>query len=108
LKKVWQLPCRKQHQGPPSHPRCDGAFETRLIILACSQAPPERCHWTVRLLADKAVERCLADKLSHMTVQRLLKKNDLRPHLKKYWRMASTANATFVVCTVTQRLFPAP
>ena len=65
---------RKQHQGPPRQMTFDGAFEARLIALACSQAPPGRCRWTVRLLADKAVELGFADKVSHMTVQRILKK----------------------------------
>ena len=65
---------RKQRQGPPRQMTFDGAFEARLIALACSQAPPGRCRWTVRLLADKAVELGFADKVSHMTVQRILKK----------------------------------
>ena len=65
---------RKQRQGPPPQMTFDGAFEARLIALACSQAPPGRCRWTLRLLADKAVELGFADKVSHMTVQRILKK----------------------------------
>ena len=45
----------------------DGAFEARLIALACSQAPPGRCRWTLRLLADKAVELGFADKVTHVS-----------------------------------------
>ena len=33
----------------------DGAFDVRLTTLACSQPPPGRARWTVRLLADKLV-----------------------------------------------------
>lgn len=66
---------RKQPQGPPPNLKFDGAFEARLIALACSQAPRSgRCRPTVRLLADKAVELGYADTVSHMTVQRILKK----------------------------------
>ena len=65
---------RKQRQCPPRQVTFDGAFETRLIALACPQAPPGRWRWTVRLLADKAVELGFADTVSHMTVQRILKK----------------------------------
>ena len=34
----------------------DGRAEARLIALACSQAPEGRKRWSIRLLADKAVE----------------------------------------------------
>jgi len=66
---------------PPEKPRrpvtFDGAFEARLIALACSETPAGRRRWTVRLLAEKAVELQLAPRVSHMTVQRLLKKTNL-------------------------------
>ena len=70
---------RKQPQGLPSRLKFDGAFEARLIALACSQAPLGRCRWTVRLLADKVVELGYTDKVSHMTVQRILKKTACAP-----------------------------
>ena len=65
---------RKPRARPPREVIFDGAFEARLIALACSEAPPGYRRWTVRLLADKAVELDLAPSVSHMTVQRVLKK----------------------------------
>lgn len=65
---------RKARDKPPREVIFDGAFEARLISLACSQAPAGHGRWTVRLLADKAVELKLAASVSHMTVQRVLKK----------------------------------
>lgn len=65
---------RKPREKPPREVIFDGAFEARLIALACSEAPEGRQRWTVRLLAEKAVELSFADKVSHMTVQRALKK----------------------------------
>lgn len=65
---------RKPRARPPRPLIFDGAFEARLIALACSEAPEGRSRWTVRLLADKAVELNLAPSVSHMTVQRVLKK----------------------------------
>jgi transposase len=53
----------------------DGAFEARLIALACSEAPKGRSRWTVRLLAEKVVELEIADSVSPKTVQRVLKKH---------------------------------
>jgi len=68
---------RKPLEKPPREVTFDGAFEARLIALACSEAPEGRQRWTVRLLADKAVELDLAPSVSHMTVQRVLKKTNL-------------------------------
>ncbi len=68
---------RKQRETPPRAIVFDGAFEARLIALACSEAPEGHARWTVRLLADKAVELNFAPSLSHMTVQRVLKKANL-------------------------------
>jgi transposase len=68
---------RKSREKPPREVQFDGAFEARLIALACSTAPEGRARWTVRLLADKAVELEFAPSVSHMTVQRILKKTNL-------------------------------
>jgi hypothetical protein len=68
---------RKPREKPPREVVFDGAFEARLITLACSDAPEGRRRWTVRLLADKAVELKFAESVSHMTVQRVLKKTNL-------------------------------
>ncbi len=68
---------RKTRVRPPREIMFDGAFEARLIALACSEAPAGYRRWTVRLLADKVVELNFAPSVSHMTVQRVLKKTNL-------------------------------
>ncbi len=68
---------RKPREKPPREVTFDGAFEARLIALACSNVPKGRRRWTVRLLADKVVELNIAPSVSHMTVQRVLKKTNL-------------------------------
>ena len=68
---------RKTRGKPPRDVIFDGAFEARLIALACSDTPKGHQRWTVRLLADKAVELNFAPSVSHMTVQRVLKKMNL-------------------------------
>ena len=68
---------RRPSGKPPRGVIFDGAFEARLIALACSKTPEGRRRWTVRLLAEKAVELNLAPSVSHMTVQRMLKKTNL-------------------------------
>jgi transposase len=67
---------RKQPEKPPREVIFGGEFEARLIALACSEPPEGRDRWTVRLLAEKAVELELAPTVSHMTVQRTLKKTN--------------------------------
>jgi transposase len=68
---------RKPREKPPREVIFDGSFEARLIALACSDVPEGYRRWTVRLLADKAVELDFAPSVSHMTVQRILKKTNL-------------------------------
>jgi hypothetical protein len=52
----------------------DGRAEARLIALACSEAPEGRERWSMRLLADKAVEMGIVGSVSHETVRKTLKK----------------------------------
>jgi hypothetical protein len=68
---------RRQPEQPSHEVIFDGAFEARVIALACSESPEGRRRWTVRLLAEKAVELHLAQSVSHMTIQRILKKTNL-------------------------------
>ena len=68
---------RKQREKPPREVVFDGSFAARLVALACSKTPEGRQRWTVRLLAEKAVELNLTPSVSPMTVQRILKKTNL-------------------------------
>ena len=59
--------------------RFDGAQRAALTALACTPAPVGHGRWTLRLLADKAVELCLVDSISHETVGQVLKKTNCSP-----------------------------
>src|SRR5215211_8234919 len=52
----------------------DGRAEAHLIALACSEPPQGRSQWGLRLLADKAIELGIVERVSHETVRRTLKK----------------------------------
>ncbi len=52
----------------------DGEARAKLTALACSSAPDGHARWTLRLLADKAVELGFVDTISHTTVNEVLKK----------------------------------
>jgi transposase len=65
---------RKPREKQPREATFDEAFEARLIALACMKAPEGYRRWSIRLLADKVVELHIASSVSHMTIQRALKK----------------------------------
>ena len=54
----------------------DGAQEARLIALACSVPPEGQSRWTLRLLAEQAVELKIIDTVSHESVRQALKKTN--------------------------------
>lgn len=65
----------KPRSGAP--PKIDGRIEAQITHLACSQPPEGRSKWTLRLLANKLVELDCVDSVSHMSIQRALKKTKL-------------------------------
>ena len=75
---------RKKRETPPIQPIFDGERQAQLVALAGSQPPAGYAHWTIRLLAEHAVERRIVPAAHFNTVARALKKNDLKPHLKNY------------------------
>ncbi|MGI8640064.1 MAG: helix-turn-helix domain-containing protein [Pyrinomonadaceae bacterium] len=62
----------RQRAGRP--PLFDGAARAKLTALACSAAPAGRAKWSLRLLADKAVELDLCQRISHSQIGVILKK----------------------------------
>ena len=68
---------RKKRVVPPVASKVTGDVEAHIIALACSEPPKGYEKWTLRLLADKCVELNYVDSISHVTVQRLLKKTNL-------------------------------
>ncbi len=64
----------RQGQRPTYLRKADGEFEARLIALSCGTPPEGRSQWSLRLLADRAVELDYIDSVSYETVRRVLKK----------------------------------
>ncbi len=73
----------KSRSGKP--PKLDSRGEAELTVIACSKPPEGRSRWTLRLLANKLVELEIVDTISHSCVGNILKKNKLKPWLKKRW-----------------------
>ena len=56
--------------------KADGEFEAHLVALSCGDPPKGCARWSLRLLADRAVELKYIDSVSHETVRRVLKKTN--------------------------------
>ena len=54
----------------------DGEQRAKVTALACSDPPKGHAHWTLRLLADKAVELGHCEHISHTKVKEILKKTN--------------------------------
>ena len=52
----------------------DGEKEAKVIALCCGAKPPGHARWTLRLLAERAVELDIVESVSHETVRQCLKK----------------------------------
>jgi transposase len=54
----------------------DGQQRAKITALACSEAPEGYAQWSLRLLADKAVELGYVEEISHTEVRKILKKTN--------------------------------
>mgnify|MGYP001216317973 CR=1 FL=1 len=66
----------RSRKPKPCRRKLDGEKEAHLIALACSRPPEGHTRWTLRMLADKMVQLCYVDTVSHETVRRVLKKTN--------------------------------
>ena len=85
----------RQGRRPSYERKADGDFEARLVALSCSQPPAGHARWTLRLLADRAVELDYIDSVSHETVRRVLKKNEIKPWRRLAWVIPPQRNSDF-------------
>lgn len=57
----------------------DGVARAKITALACSDAPEGYESWSLRLLADKAVELEIVDDISYGEIRLILKKTNCNP-----------------------------
>ena len=68
---------RKKRETPPVPAKVTGEVEAHVIALACGKPPEGYSKWTLRLLANRAVELGYIDSISHATISTILKKTNL-------------------------------
>ncbi len=77
--------------------KIDGECEARLIAALCGPAPKGYARWSLRLLADKAVELdIIPEPISYETMRQALQANELKPWLKKEWCIPPEQSGEFV------------
>lgn len=79
LRKKWvemglEQALERQPQENRRQRKLDGKAEAKLVACSCGPAPEGRSKWSLRLLADRAVELELVDSISHEAVRQTLKK----------------------------------
>ena len=65
---------RKIRDTPPRAKLLDGEQEARIIALRLGKPPEGYANWSLRLLAENAVELEIVETISYETVRRTLKK----------------------------------
>lgn len=63
---------------PGRRPIFDPILRAKITALACSDPPEGHAKWSLRLLADKAVELEYVESISHVTIGEILKKTNSR------------------------------
>ena len=58
-------------------PKFKGKAAAKITAIACSKPPEGQARWSLRLLADHAVELKIVDSISHQSVSNILKKTNL-------------------------------
>jgi hypothetical protein len=66
--------CGKKRETSPRPKALDGKQEAKLIALRLGKPPQGFANWSLRLLAEKAVELEIVEAVSHETVRQTLKK----------------------------------
>jgi transposase len=65
---------RRKRAKPPIEPKITGDVEAKIIALSCTNPPTGQSKWSLRLLANKAVELNYINSISYVAIGKLLKK----------------------------------
>lgn len=75
--------------------KATGEAEAKIVAKACSNPPEGHARWTMTLLSDESAV-ILEERISRSTVNRILKRNEIQPHLSEYWCIPPEEDAEFV------------
>ena len=66
----------------------DPSTEQRIVAMVCGAPPSGRARWSVRLIAEQAIQRKIVPKLGRETLRVLLESHELKP-----WREKNVVSA---------------
>jgi putative transposase len=72
-----------EKERPGAAPLLEDSQKQRIIAMVCSDPPVGRARWTVRLIAEQAVQRKLVPRVGRETIRILLQSHDLKPWREK-------------------------
>lgn len=72
--RKWATLQRRPRAPEANPPKLDAAQHAPIVAVACSNPPPGRACWRLRLLARHVVELEIVDAISHETVRTVVKK----------------------------------
>lgn len=75
--RVEEVITRRSGASPSVEPKVTGDVEARVIALACTQPPPGRQRWTLRLLERQVALTEGIPPMDHSTIGRVLKRGRL-------------------------------
>jgi transposase len=87
---------RRPQPERPEKRKVMGEQEAQLIALTCTEAPSGYSRWTIRLLTKRAVELEIVEGVGRETIRMVLKRNELKPWLKKRFCIPPEASEEFV------------
>ncbi len=65
------------------HRKVTGEVEAQLTLIACSDAPEGKDHWTMQMLADELIQLKVVDYITDTTVCEVMKKTNLSRGCKR-------------------------
>jgi transposase len=68
---------------PGKKPLLAPSEQAAIVAMVCSQPPPGRARWTVRLLAEQAAKRKIVATVGRETIRQLLVHHELKPWREK-------------------------
>jgi hypothetical protein len=91
-----EIALERPREPRPHKRKLDGAAEAILIAESCSPPPEGRTKWSLTMLCDRLVELEVVESIAPETVRATLKKNEIKPWLKKFWCIPKEKSGDYV------------
>jgi len=87
---------RRKQPKRPEKQRVDGEQEAKIIAVLCTEHSEGQERWTLRALNKRIIELEIVERVSRETIRTVLKRNQLKPWLNKYWCIGPSRDGNYV------------